>query len=307
MIATIVSRRFRAVVWGLAMPVCAVAWRWPALIAGAADGSRRELASISESAHMDRFQHACRRWSASRPATARCSPIGTIPARGRAGRTHRDPGARLVRLEPQCDPCAVASAGRARRRDLTRSTFAATANRARAATSLSRPARGRHGRFRRGDPQDHPTAPLTLIGHSAGGGFALRVAASPIQNLFARTVLLAPYLGYDAPTNRPRCRRLGQRRHSAPHRARGAAPDRVSTAATRCRRWPSRCRQIPKILTPTYSYRLMRNFAYRWRLSRRSRCRDQAAHDLLGADDELMVADNMPRRCTASRRRSTSS
>ena len=48
-----------------------------------------------------------------------------------------------------------------------------------------------------------PTAPLTLIGHSAGGGFALRVAGSPIQNLFARTVLLAPYLGYDAPTNRP--------------------------------------------------------------------------------------------------------
>src|SRR5882672_5456050 len=48
-----------------------------------------------------------------------------------------------------------------------------------------------------------PDAPLTLLGHSAGGGFALRVAASPIQNLFARTVLLAPYLGYMAPTNRP--------------------------------------------------------------------------------------------------------
>src|SRR5216684_1187407 len=48
-----------------------------------------------------------------------------------------------------------------------------------------------------------PTVPLTLIGHSAGGGFALRVAASPIQNLFERTVLLAPYLGYNAPTNRP--------------------------------------------------------------------------------------------------------
>src|SRR5216684_4412207 len=49
----------------------------------------------------------------------------------------------------------------------------------------------------------NPDAPLTLIGHSAGGGFAPRVAASPIQNRFARTVLLAPYLGYDAPTNRP--------------------------------------------------------------------------------------------------------
>src|ERR1700742_571108 len=48
-----------------------------------------------------------------------------------------------------------------------------------------------------------PNAPLTLLGHSAGGGVALRVAASPIQDLFARTVLIAPYLGYDAPTNKP--------------------------------------------------------------------------------------------------------
>src|SRR5947208_3507456 len=48
-----------------------------------------------------------------------------------------------------------------------------------------------------------PDAPLTLLGHSAGGGFALRVAASPIQTLFARTILIAPYLGPFAPTNRP--------------------------------------------------------------------------------------------------------
>src|ERR1700716_2197469 len=33
----------------------------------------------------------------------------------------------------------------------------------------------------------NPAVPLTLIGHSAGGGFALRVAGSKIQNLFART------------------------------------------------------------------------------------------------------------------------
>jgi alpha-beta hydrolase superfamily lysophospholipase len=48
-----------------------------------------------------------------------------------------------------------------------------------------------------------PSAPLILIGHSAGGAFALRVAGSPIQNLFARTVMLAPYLGHDAPSTRP--------------------------------------------------------------------------------------------------------
>src|SRR5258705_7474244 len=47
------------------------------------------------------------------------------------------------------------------------------------------------------------SAPLTLIGHSSGGAFTLRVAGSPIQNLFERFVSLAPYLGYDAPSTRP--------------------------------------------------------------------------------------------------------
>src|SRR5580704_19461707 len=48
-----------------------------------------------------------------------------------------------------------------------------------------------------------PDAPITLLGHSAGGGFALRIASSDIKDQFARTIMLAPYLGYDAPTNRP--------------------------------------------------------------------------------------------------------
>src|SRR6202140_2221963 len=54
------------------------------------------------------------------------------------------------------------------------------------------------GEIRKADP----TAPLTLIGHSSGGGFALRIAGSSLQDLFTRTVLLAPYLGYDAPSSR---------------------------------------------------------------------------------------------------------
>ncbi len=90
-----------------------------------------------------------------------------------------------------------------------------------------------------------PAAPLTLLGHSAGGGFALRVAASPIQNLFVRTVLLAPYLGYDAPTNRPNSGGWASAdipRFLALMVLRGSA----STAARRCRRWPSRCRRIPR-------------------------------------------------------------
>jgi alpha-beta hydrolase superfamily lysophospholipase len=49
----------------------------------------------------------------------------------------------------------------------------------------------------------YPKARLTLVGHSAGGGFALRVVAAPVGASFDRIVLLAPYLGYRAPTNRP--------------------------------------------------------------------------------------------------------
>jgi alpha-beta hydrolase superfamily lysophospholipase len=106
-----------------------------------------------------------------------------------------------------------------------------------------------------------PAAPLTLLGHSSGGGFALRIAGSPIQNLFTRTVLLAPYLGYDAPSSRPNSggwanpdiprflglsvlRRLGMPWAESLPAIAFAVPPNSSQR-----------------LTATYSYRLMRNFA----------------------------------------------
>jgi alpha-beta hydrolase superfamily lysophospholipase len=94
-----------------------------------------------------------------------------------------------------------------------------------------------------------PSQPLTLLGHSAGGGFALRVASSPIQNLFARTVLLAPYLGYDAPTNRPGSGGWASPTFRASWRWRPCTGS-VSNAARRCRRWLSRCRRIPNGSSP---------------------------------------------------------
>jgi alpha-beta hydrolase superfamily lysophospholipase len=140
----------------------------------------------------------------------------------------------------------------------------------------------------------HPAAALTLLGHSSGGGFALRVAGSPIQNLFKRTVLLAPYLGYDAPSSRkdsggwaspdiPRflgltvLHRLGILCcESLPTVAFAVAPD--SSA----------------ILASTYSYRLMRNFG-----SSRDYRDDLAAAArpvalFAGAADELMFPDKYP-------------
>ena len=134
-----------------------------------------------------------------------------------------------------------------------------------------------------------PTEPLTLLGHSAGGGFALRIASSPIQDLFARTVLLAPYLGYDAPTNRP----------GSGGWASADIPRFLGLTALRklgidcCESLPTLAFAVPansaKILNPTYSYRLMRNFATR------NYQRDLAAAHrpitlIAGADDELMLA-----------------
>ena len=49
----------------------------------------------------------------------------------------------------------------------------------------------------------YPRAALVLVGHSSGGGFVLRAAGAPEGRLFQRFVLLAPYLGYAAPTSRP--------------------------------------------------------------------------------------------------------
>src|SRR5271165_4442110 len=49
----------------------------------------------------------------------------------------------------------------------------------------------------------NPGAQFVYVGHSSGGGFGLRLAAGPIGKNFERFVLLAPYLGYRAPTNRP--------------------------------------------------------------------------------------------------------
>ena len=51
--------------------------------------------------------------------------------------------------------------------------------------------------------QHHANAHVSLIGHSSGGGFALRTAGGANHDLFDRYLLLAPFLHSDAPTTRP--------------------------------------------------------------------------------------------------------
>jgi len=51
--------------------------------------------------------------------------------------------------------------------------------------------------------REHPAARVVLLGHSAGAGLALRAAGGGRVPGVAGYVLLAPYLGHDAPTTRP--------------------------------------------------------------------------------------------------------
>jgi alpha-beta hydrolase superfamily lysophospholipase len=135
----------------------------------------------------------------------------------------------------------------------------------------------------------NPAAPLTLIGHSAGGGFALRVAGSPIQNLFARTLLLAPYLGYTAPTNQP----------NSGGWANADIPRFIALVVLRnigidcCEALPTLAFAVPpnsaQVLVPAYTFRLMRNFATRdFRTDLAAATKPLTIYS--GADDELMLA-----------------
>ena len=136
-----------------------------------------------------------------------------------------------------------------------------------------------------------PSAPLTLVGHSSGGAFALRVAGSSIQNLFTRTVLLSPYLGTKATASRENAGGW-----ASPNVPRIIALGLLHAAGIAC------CEQLPviafavppnttRILTSEYSFRLLSNFGahrdYRVDL-------DAAKGPLTliaGANDELMFSE----------------
>jgi pimeloyl-ACP methyl ester carboxylesterase len=134
------------------------------------------------------------------------------------------------------------------------------------------------------------SAPLTLVGHSSGGAFALRVAGSSIQNLFTRTVLLAPYLGTKAAASRE-----GAGGWASPNVPRIVALSLLHAAGIPC------CEQLPviafavppnttRILTSEYSFRLLANFG----THRDYRVDLDAAKGRLtliaGANDELMFS-----------------
>jgi len=134
--------------------------------------------------------------------------------------------------------------------------------------------------------------PISLVGHSIGGGYALRIAGSAYGNLFDQYVLLAPQLTPSAPSSRP-----GSGGWALPNIRRIVALSVLDRVGIHC------CDALSVIAfalpdralpftTRIYSYRLLANFGvifgYKEALAR-------ATHPITviaGANDELMMAEN---------------
>ncbi|MCJ7546149.1 MAG: alpha/beta hydrolase [Deltaproteobacteria bacterium] len=136
----------------------------------------------------------------------------------------------------------------------------------------------------------YPKAPITLIGHSSGGGFVLRVAGSPINRLFSRYILTAPFLRYDAPTMRgmnsggwvkpfiPRIIAIGILNSIGIDWFSGLP---VIAFAIPADAWGTR----------TYSYRLSANFVPHSDYLADFRRSNAAITILVGKNDEIFIAD----------------
>ena len=138
----------------------------------------------------------------------------------------------------------------------------------------------------------YPQAKLSLIGHSAGGGFALRIAASPVGALFDHFVLLAPYLGYTAPTNRPS---EGPGRWAEPDLPRIFAIMALERIGVD---WPQTLPVIAfanapnaRSVTPRYSFRLLANYGPPRDWKGAIEATKDRVEIIAGAKDELMDAD----------------
>jgi pimeloyl-ACP methyl ester carboxylesterase len=136
----------------------------------------------------------------------------------------------------------------------------------------------------------HPGARFTLVGFSSGGGFTLRMAGGRYGDLFDRYILLAPYLGYDAPSSRhggggwaapywPRITALAILNRFGIHSFEGLP----IVAFAR--------RPDPNEPVPTYSFRLTLSFTAHRDFRDDLRHVQKPMTLLVGADDDEMFAD----------------
>lgn len=136
-----------------------------------------------------------------------------------------------------------------------------------------------------------PQRPATLAGFSSGGGFALRMASGDRQTLFDHYLLLAPFIGQDAPTYRPDSG--GWVSVGVPRIVALSLLDAVGVQAfgslpvTRF----ALNEQAKAMLTPSYSYALAMNFRPRadWRASIRNV--HQPMRLLAGEQDEAFFTE----------------
>jgi len=136
-----------------------------------------------------------------------------------------------------------------------------------------------------------PVAPVTLVGFSSGGGFALRVAGSSHQRLFANYLLLSPFISQDAPTSRPASG--GWVSVGIPRYIAIGILDRSGIRALN--HLPVICYALDddakKFLTPCYSFNLAQNYRPEPDYKETIRAAAQPMRIIVGSDDELFYAD----------------
>ena len=141
--------------------------------------------------------------------------------------------------------------------------------------------------------KDYPNAHLMMIGHSSGGGFVSRFAGEQLGEKFDRFILLAPYLGYRAPTNRPN--------EGGGQWVNVDMPRVVALAILWRTLGVDWAQSLPVLafanepearpfVTPSYSFRLMANYAAPTDWQAPFAGRGEKFVVIVGADDELMNA-----------------
>jgi len=129
---------------------------------------------------------------------------------------------------------------------------------------------------------------VVLAGFSSGGGFALRFAAGPRQQLFSRYIALAPFIRYDAPTTRP----------NSGEWARASVPRIIALTLLGPvgRKWLGHLPVIAfgidpqnaRYQTSTYSYRLSSNFGLHHDYVSDLKAIKQPLTVIVGDEDELV-------------------
>lgn len=138
----------------------------------------------------------------------------------------------------------------------------------------------------------HPAAQWTLIGFSAGGGFALRIAGSQLAEKFHRFMLLAPMLHHDAPTYR--AQGGGWATVYVPRLIGLSLLEQVGLNWFQDLPVIAFARQDAEGQPYTYSYRLWRNFKAHEDYAADFRHAPVPPIVLVGSADELFVADAFP-------------